>query len=56
MTKVVIRDLLAIGFVFLVSMPPLGAAGVQGASDIQYDRILIPFFLREPLPGKLGSL
>src|SRR5260221_9746513 len=56
MTKFGIRDLLAIGFVFLVSMPPLGAAGLQSSSDIQYDRILVPFYLREPLPGRFGSL
>jgi hypothetical protein len=56
MIKVGVSGLLAVGFVVLVSMPPLGAAGLQSSSDIQYDKILVPFFLREPLPGKFGSL
>jgi hypothetical protein len=52
-----VKHILAVGFAVLVSMPPLGAADLpQSATDIQYEKILVPFFLREPLPGKFGSL
>ncbi len=57
MTKTSVSRLLAVGFAILVSMPPLGAADLpKSASDIQYDKILVPFLLGQPLPGKFGSL
>jgi hypothetical protein len=57
MTKAAFSCLLAVGFAFLASMPPLGAADLpRSASDIQYEKILVPFFLGHPLPGKFGSL
>jgi hypothetical protein len=57
MTKFAVKRILTVGVAFLVSVPSLGAADLRrNASDIQYDKMLIPFFLRQPLPGKLGSL
>ena len=57
MTRISVSRLLSVGIVLLVTMPPLGAVDLsQSASDIQYEKILVPFFLGQPLPGKFGSM
>jgi hypothetical protein len=57
MTRIAVSRFLTVGVVVLVSMAPLGAADPpQGASDIQYEKILVPFLLGQPLPGRFGSL
>lgn len=57
MTRTLVSRLLAVGFAVLMGVSPLGAVELrQSDSDIQYEKILVPFFLGQPLPGKFGSM